>query len=181
MKKLIVTVVLGMLIAATVFAQHEGFGIGIIAGGAGQFRERGDGVSPAQGNLGLSLKIPNIPIFFGFYGNLLKDYPGFGATADFYFIDVTFYEKNLTGDDGSYYPLKLGWYLGAGLLLDLYLGKSDTDINFAARVPVGISWYIIKPLELYAEIAPNIGVTSWGENACLIGWSGHLGLRLWFN
>ena len=172
MKKIIVVIIIGLLVNAAVFAQHDGLGIGVVGGGAGSFRE-------GYGNLGLSLKIPGIPIFWGIYGNFLDNYPGIGITGDYYFIDSNFVSSRLTGDDGSYYNLRLDWYFGAGFFFNLYSGKSDNYVNLGARLPIGIAWFIIRPLELFVELAPDIGFTNIGDNPLHLGWSARIGLRYW--
>jgi len=173
MKKLIFVLIIGLLLGTAVFADHPGFGIGIVGGGYGGWSGHGYGYP------GLSLKIPNAPIFWGFYFPLYEpQHFSMGITSDIYLFDRSLVTKELTNEDGTY-KLKLDWYLGLGGFINLYFWWKDALIDFGLRVPVGLSWHIIKQLELFGGIYPGIGFwfgSPWPVHF-IIG--GELGLRLW--
>jgi len=181
MKKLIIVLVLATVIATgTAFADHpKGFGIGVV------------GFYPGGG--GLSLKIPNVPIFWAI--NM-----GFGSNKNNWWGEESWFSLNLTGD---YYLIDahLGgpvhWFLGLGGYLGLYShsGKNNndswtwTDMIIGARIPVGISIQPVKLLEIFLDVAPCFGVGFYGDNKYNYGSSSvgnywafpiELGIRLWF-
>jgi len=175
LKKFLFVLVIGLLIGSAAFADHEGFGIGAVGGGGG-----GLGYGSEYGNVGLSLKIPVIPIFWGVYGNFLRHYKGFGFTADYYFLDSYLIDRTLSGDGGSGYDLKLHWFIGGGFFFNLFTrhgGKNYFDLGI--RVPIGLSWHIVKPLELFLAVVPGIGASNWRNNIFFLGVKGEIGLRLW--
>jgi hypothetical protein len=174
MKKLVLALLIGLLVSTVAFADHEGFGIGIIGGGGGGLNFGG------VGNVGLSLKIPQVPVFWAVYGNFVRDFPGLGITADYYFIDSTMVEEKLTGDDGSYYNLILHWYLGGGVFFNLHPYSNGAFFDIGVRVPVGLSWHIIKPLEMFLAVVPGVGLANWVRNPFHFGVNGEIGLRYWF-
>ena len=173
MKKLFFVLLIGILISTAVFADHEGLGVGIIGGG-------GFGSHHGYGYAGLSLKVPSLPIFWGIYPAFYGSGFGVGVTGDFYFFDDNLIEQKMTGDDGSYYPFKLDWFLGVGGFVDLHMWKNGLSADLGVRVPIGLSWHIIKQLELFLDIAPGIGVYM-GPGGVGLHWAGaaELGLRFW--
>ena len=174
MKKILFVLVIGLLVCSAVFSDHEGLGIGVVGGGGG-----GLGYGSEYGNVGLSLKIPVLPIFWGVYGNFLRGHKGFGFTADYYFFDSYLIDRTLSGSDGSGYDLKLHWFLGGGLFFNLFTGGDKKYFDLGVRLPVGLSWHIINPLELFLAIAPGIGISNWKDNIFFLGVKGEIGLRLW--
>ncbi|MDR2923372.1 MAG: hypothetical protein LBU85_08535 [Treponema sp.] len=175
MKKLILVVIIGLLVGTAAFADHPGFGIGIVGGGGW------GGVG--TGHAGLSLKIPGVPVFWGLYFPFYADshYFAMGVTGDFYFFDSNLVSKDLSNEDGSY-KFKLDWYLGVGGFLSFRTWHGNGDVDFGVRVPVGLSWHIIKQVELFFGIHPGLGIHLgndwWGPVYFQIG--GELGLRFWF-
>jgi hypothetical protein len=173
-KKLLLVALMALALGAAAFADHEGLGIGGVGGGGGGFGSHG------YGNVGLSLKIPQLPVFWGLYANFLWDYPGFGVTADFYFFDTNLVTNTLSNEDGDY-NFKLDWYFGVGGFFNMYIGKSVNYFDAGVRLPIGLSWHIIRQLELFFDVAPNIGITNWRENLFHFGIVVELGLRYWIN
>jgi hypothetical protein len=203
MKKLILVVLIGLLVSTAAFADHEGFGIGPVFG-FGWF----------DGNIGwgaLSLKIPNIPIFWAFS----IPYVGrggfnFGVSGDFYFIDKNLVSNTMTNEDGDY-NFKLDWYFGLGFFVNMFFGnrywydpywdnnvlhpggwETRGSVDFGLRVPIGLSWHIIKQIELFLGLVPGVGFwigPSWDNKLHeyytdfnvypYIG--GEIGVRFWFN
>ena len=177
MKKFVIFFALiAILATGTAFADHpDGWGVGVI------------GFYP--GGVGLSLKIPNVPVFWGISAGFGTDHIAVHATGDYYIFDnVLVSEANLH------------WFLGVGGWFSFYsyTGKyqstsySWTHLAFGARVPVGLSWQPIPLLELFADIAPSFGVGITGEakvdgyvaqkadTGFAFYWPIELGIRLWF-
>ncbi|MDR2718144.1 MAG: hypothetical protein LBB89_08790 [Treponema sp.] len=179
MKKLIFVVLIGLLINTAAFAEHPdglGFG-GVLNFGWGQFFT--DYYS-GYFNPGLSLKIPHVPVFWGFFGNLKRDSVGFGLTGDYYIIDKTFVDEDRTNENGTYH-LKMGWYLGAGIFANVDIWDYWKVFNVGLRIPGGVSWYIIEKLELFVGFAPSVG--AWMvEGYSGLHWlaNAEMGIRYWF-
>lgn len=162
MKKLVAVYVLGLMVAAAVFADHpDGWGIGLMGGGGGGTLGGGGGA--------LSLKVPSVPIYWGI------DFGGYSGTfwlglnGDYYFLDNSLTDV-LSGN--------LGWYFGLGG----HLGLSGIYSNIALRVPVGLSWQLksisaFNALEVFIELVPNIGFSLLPDLYWNIG--GELGVRIW--
>ncbi|MDR2150975.1 MAG: hypothetical protein LBO67_09280 [Spirochaetaceae bacterium] len=155
-----------LCVQTALFAEHPaGIGLGLVAGGG---YSGGTGV----GTTALSFKLPRVPVFW---------------ECDFSLSSVFF--LNLHGDyyiiDSPLSPaLKLGWYCGAGLTIGLALYKSETAFSCAARIPLGLSWYMpSKPdaasVELFLEFIPAVGFLV----SDTVGWNytlgAALGVRLW--
>ena len=185
MKNFFLVLVLGLLFGSMAFADHEGLGIGIVGGGGGGFfrkdsdRER----FPIEkygkkgyGNLGLSLKIPGIPVFWAFYGIFHTHCPGVGLTADFHILDNNLVDKQTSNSDGSY-NFKLDYYIGIGGFFHM-MKRGFFDIG--VRMPIGLSWHIAKPAELFLDVAPCFGLSNWRKNRPFhMGGDVELGLRFW--
>ncbi len=68
-------------------------------------------------------------------------------------------------------------YIGPGLFAD----EVNGSVSAGGRLPIGLQYFVIKPVELFAEVAPTLGVTlgnvvqfpTWGVQ-------GSLGFRYWF-
>jgi|TergutMp193P3_1026864.scaffolds.fasta_scaffold22514_3 hypothetical protein len=170
MKKLLLVLLVGLGLTTSAFADHEGLGVGFI-GGWGW---------PSHGYAGLSLKVPKLPIFWGIYPVFAGQSFGVGVTGDFYFIDKNLVSSTMTNEDGNY-NFKLDWFLGLGMFLNTWFWDGGANVGLGARVPIGLSWHIIKQLELFFDFAPGVGVSFnsggvWGPY-----WAGALeiGLRFW--
>ncbi|MDR1859151.1 MAG: hypothetical protein LBQ69_06735 [Treponema sp.] len=172
MKKSVLALLVGLLVSAAAFADHpdDSWGIGVVGSGNISYY--------FYGNLGLSLKAPVVPIFWGVYSNIGYRKLGFTVTGDYYFFDNTMVDTQATNEDGTYH-LKLDWYLGIGGFFDLFMWDK-VFLNAGVRIPTGVSWHIIKELELCLGIAPGFGVTN------LEGWRFHfvipfeVSFRYWF-
>jgi hypothetical protein len=167
MKKMLLVLVLGLvLVTGAVFAEHPAgkTGIGVVFGGAWN--------GSAYLYPGLSLKLPSMPVYWGIYAHLSQYGFGVGATGDYYFIDSTL--VNFGG--GS----RLGWYLGLGGFADINFWQSGLAFDVGARVPIGLSWFIIPSAELFVDVAPGIGLGVGGGGPGLY-WTlpAEIGLRFW--
>jgi hypothetical protein len=149
MKKIVLTFVLAAILATgSVFAAHpNGLGIGVQGG-------YGIGFTGYNGSAGaaLSLKIPNIPIFWAVNLNFGDNFFGIGLTGDKYIFD-----QKISGP--------FGWYLGLGLYFNYYSWSfSNTDyspvggLGVGARVPIGLSIQPVKFFEIFLDVAPALGL-----------------------
>jgi hypothetical protein len=204
MKRVVLVLALAAIIAAgTAFADHpEGFGIGVV-GSYGGFSSDFSGIG-----YGLSLKIPGVPVFWGFNAGFGSDtfsvgdsYFSIGITGDFYVVDQV-----LSGP--------LHYFIGVGGLFKYlsysyqYTGYSysysyDYSWIFAgARAPIGISFQPVPLLEFFIDVGLFVGVaiysgydyeTQYAGYPSLnqkysypgtigFGWDApvEIGLRLWF-
>jgi hypothetical protein len=162
MKKLLLILFAGLLVSAAAFADHpaDQWGIGPTGGASISIHDSGLFYS----NLGLSLKAPAIPVFWGIYSNLSFWVMGAGVTGDYYIIEKNIVDTEATNESGSY-DLKLDWFLGVGGFFDFCMWNGGDYAYFDAgvRVPGGVSWHIIEPIELSVGVAACLGVTNWGE------------------
>ena len=181
MKKLFVVLALAAFLAAgTAFADHpDGFGVGVQGGGGGGWEGGGFGFYRGAS---LSLKIPNVPVFWAIDLEINKYFFGLGVSGDFYFVDAA-----LVKDIG------LNWYIGfgVGVGLGFYNGDWPGDDNLwlrvVARLPVGLSWQLpinagpLDAFEVYLQVVPSLGVAIVPEfHFPAGGWPINIGLRLWF-
>jgi hypothetical protein len=179
MKKLVLVLIIGLLLGTAAFADHSGFGIGIVGGGGWN--------GAGTGHAGLSLKIPRIPVFWGIYYPFNTYYNLFAleVTGDFYIIDKNLFTNDVTNDDGTY-KFKLDWYLGVGGFFSFHAWNGGGYVDFGLRLPVGLSWHIIKQLELFMGLYPGLGIHIgnyddwWWPVPVYPVIGGELGLRFWF-
>ena len=165
MKKLILILLASTLVSVAAFADHpSSLGIGIVAGP--HFSEGGAGT-----DVGLSLKLPSMPIFWAVRLGINSNYTSLGITGDHYFIDEALLR------DGK---LRLDWYAGLGGYASLGFGNDDANAAIGARVPIGLSWHITPEFELWLGIAPSLGLSILPEFN-FPDWfiPGELGLRIW--
>jgi len=147
MKKIVVVLVLITALSVGVFAQHpSGWGVGVM----GQYNLAWDGFG-GGGGAALSLKAPQLPIYWGLNLDIRSHTFGFSVTGDYYIID-----NPILSD------INLGWYLGLGGYVGLaHYSYKSTDWNsfrFGARLPVGIYILPVKFLEVFLDVAPSLGV-----------------------
>jgi hypothetical protein len=163
-KRLLFACFIGLLGTAGAFADHpEGWGIGVFSGGGGG-TVRGGLFHP-----GLSLKAPGAPVYFGVNAIFGRE-TGFGLTGDYYILD-----RDLV----SAGAFDLDWYLGVGGFGHFYFGAFP-HAGLGVRVPVGLSWRIHGPAELFFSIVPGLGLgVNFYPPVYFVG-SGELGLRFWF-
>ena len=188
MKKLILCFAMLSVLAIAAFADHPGvWGVGFMGRGGWGYG------SGALGGGALSLKAPQLPIYWGINADIGKNYFGFGITGDKYFIDSFLLNLDIA---------TLGWYLGVGGFLGFGTydnnSASWTNISFGARLPIGLSLQIpvsTISVEIFGALVPNLGFGFWfwdskhddywkDENRDHIGVvggiGGELGLRVWF-
>ncbi|MCL2210024.1 MAG: DUF3996 domain-containing protein [Treponema sp.] len=165
MKKIVIVLILSVIICGTAFADHPDgkFGIGIMGGWYGGWGTSG------YPSASLSLKIPDIPVFWGVNLSFGTGYFALGVSGDMYFLE------------GSLVPdVRLDWFIGLGGWLNIGFG-SATDFSFGARLPIGLSWHVIDMIEIFLNVAPSLGL----QVAPKVyfpagGWPIELGIRLWF-
>ena len=171
MKKLLLVTLMALALGTAAFADHNGMGVGIVGGGAfGSYH---------YGNAGLSLKVPGLPIFWGIYPLFYGYGIGLGVTGDFYIFDNDLVTNQLTNEDGTY-NFNLDWFFGVGGFVNMHFWPHYMAVSFGARIPIGLSWHIIRELELFFDIAPGIGAF-FGPSHADFYWAGaiELGLRYW--
>jgi opacity protein-like surface antigen len=180
MKKLVLIGLLALVVvSAGVFADHpSGWGLG----GGVRYGSGWDTTSDGRLKGGLHIKVPPLPV----YWNINSDIIGMGTdnsalefnlTGDYYIIDKTLAEN-----------IGLGWFLGVGAYLDFHYRFSGIGYNgIGARLPIGLSWQPLDFLEIFMNIAPNLGVRSYfGYDAPkkidfpFSGWQRDLAVRFWF-
>jgi len=110
----------------------------------------------------ISLKLDKLPLL-GFGFSIGSAQTNIGLTADWWF-----YHENVGG------PFSV--YVGAGAYGEYNTGT----FGAGARLPIGLQFFPIKPLELFIEAAPRAGLTFgnpiqfpvWGVQAAV-------GFRVW--
>ncbi len=166
MKKILVLVLgLAVATAGTAFADHgNGLSLGVVGGswfGANGFQ---------GGDIGLALHVPSMPIYWGIKININDTVFGLGVTGDKYI-----YDQGLVSE-GSF---NLDWFLGIGGYANIVFA----DQAYAAlgvRVPIGLSWHIGQPIELWVDLAPSLGLAINPVHFPDWGIVGEIGLRFWF-
>ena len=111
----------------------------------------------------LSLKLDEFPAVFGL-GVSIGSSIRIGATADWWL-----------------------WGMDLGDILYLYVGpglyaRIGGGFDVGARVPVGLQFWVIDPLELFLEVAPAIGISLIGGALDFPDFKlqSSLGFRFWF-
>ena len=158
MKKFLFVLALVAIIATgTAFADHPG-GLGIgIQGGGGIYGSGG----------ALSLKLPAVPVFWAIGADFYGGTSWIGVSGDVYLA-----EGNIVPE------IKLDYYIGVGGFVNLAFGD-NFYIRGGARIPIGLSWHFLEIFELYAQIVPYLGISTYGS---FFYWNvaGNIGLRIWF-
>ena len=157
MKRVIIIVFLALVfLSANVFAL---IGLGI---GAAFNLElfRAEGTYPGAA---LTISLPKIPLVIGAGVLISGEEFLVGITADWWI----FQEKL-----GSI----AGLYIGPGIYL-----KIGTPFEFGVRVPVGFQIFPIDPLELFLELAPQLGI-GFADPIRFpqVTVAGSVGFRFWF-
>ena len=172
MKTLVLVLVFLVILAVGAFAEHPGgWGIGIV----GQSDFEWDGFA-GYGGAALSLKVPQLPIFWGISARIKNNYFGINVTGDYYIID-----KRLTSG------INFGWYLGISGYAGFYHVGGDSNYNglgVGARVPIGIYIIPVRFFEVFLDVAPSLGlgVNFGGVNGFDLpagGLGADLGVRFW--
>jgi hypothetical protein len=168
LKKIVLIVMVLLLVGGVAaFADHpSGLGIGVV-GGSG-FNDGGMG----GGDVGLSLKIPSLPVYWGINLRIDSGVFGIGATGDYYLFDEDILNEG---------ELELGWFLGVGGFANVFIydAVDDIGISFGARLPIGLSLQF-NIFELFLDIAPSLGAYTFAGDFEL-DWriGGELGFRVW--
>lgn len=163
-KRLVLLLCLAGILTTGVFADHPNnkVGIGLFLGGG--WGSVGGGLF----NPGLSLKIPGVPVLWGVNAAFGRGIAGLSVSGDYYFVDRSLVK------DGS---INLGWFFGLGGFAHFYFGH-DFTAALGVRLPIGLSWNITRAFELFADLAPGIGVRF--SSAPFYGVLGaELGFRVW--
>lgn len=162
MKKALSILFTLLALSGLAFADHprKSIGVGIVGGG---------GVG--GGDIGLALKLPSAPVFWGLHLAMDSSHVSLGATGDYYFNDETLLKED---------KFKLDWYLGLGGYANLGFGSS-ASASMGARIPVGLSWHITKEYELWLGIAPSLGIGIVPFSFPDWDVAGELGFRVWLN
>lgn len=74
--------------------------------------------------------------------------------------DYLFYRSGIPEFEREF-DKPVGWYLGGGAKLRIFTeekDKEDSAIGLGVRVPVGVSFYALPELEIFAEIVPGIAL-----------------------
>lgn len=155
MKKLVLALCLSLGLVATsasALAIGGAFSVGVLGGlpSSAMLSVKLNGSAPVLG-LGVSIGGGTMHI---------------GATADWWL-----YHAPLGG------PLYI--YLGPGVYADIQTGTGGT-LGFGLRLPIGLQFFVIKPLELFVEVAPRAGLTLNPTLFPVWGMQGALGFRFWF-
>ncbi len=142
MKKLLFGFIIASVLGTAVYADHPSkLGIGGVIGG-------GYGGYGAGGDLGLSLKLTSMPIFWAFNVSLNSSGVGLRATGDYYFIDTDFITEK---------GFNLDWYFGAGGYVNIAVG-GGLGLAVGGRAPIGLSWHITNDIEFWLAAAPSLGL-----------------------
>ena len=112
-----------------------GWGVGVLWGSSI------DG-NTFHNNAALSLKAPTMPVFWGIRLGL-GDIVSLGLQGDIYLI-------------GGELTRTLYWFLGVGAYGNFWFGD-EAAISFGARLPVGLSWQPLSFLEVFGNLAPQLG------------------------
>lgn len=96
------------------------------------------------GDIALALKFNNFPVMAISWD--LGGGANIGLTIDRWLIN----------DNLSDAPLL--WYLGAGIAGRIHTNNDKNAIGLGLRLPVGLQFFPVDPLELYLEGAPGLAV-----------------------
>ena len=167
MKKVLLSIIFAAVIATgTAFAEYPNnkIGVGIIAGYNGSWEGGG------SGNLSLSLKLPQLPIFWAARLEIDGDWFALGVHGDYYI-----YHEALLPE------YNLDWYLGIGAWVSIWAPNDNLGLALGLRLPIGLSWQPIDILEVFLEIAPSLGIQVLDSVRFPAGGFGiGLGIRVWF-
>lgn len=125
-------------------------------------------VSGPLGGWGITGKIAGLPPIFGFNFAVGTQVTFVGITADWWLYHQVFYE-----------PLNFGLYVGPGFFGD-FTYSSNPAFDFGVRIPFDLDIYPIKPLEVFAEMAPAFGVSFTDPIAPTWRLQAAAGARFWF-
>jgi len=116
----------------------------------------------------LTVKPPNSSLVFGLGATLGSNVSVIGLTADYWAVNAKLVDA-------------LNYYVGFGGYLTIVANDNNNALGLGGRIPVGLNIFPIKPLELFLEVAPTIGV-GLGDPVTFPVWGlqGAFGFRFWF-
>jgi len=154
-----------VMLSPALFADHgKGTGIGAVIG-------TNYGIAGAGANLGLSLKLPTMPIFWAAYLGIQNENVAFGVTGDTYL-----YDQDLVSEK----DFNLDWYFGIGGYLNMGIINEKFLSAAGIRFPIGLSWHINKEYELFLALDPSVGLSiSPDLKFPDLYFAAELGLRYW--
>ena len=171
MKKKILLSCIVILVAATgAFADVDldGFAIGAAWYGNANFI----GGTSFGNDVAVSFKLPSFPPIFAVTLGFNPSWFKFGVIADWWLINSELV------DDVLY------WYLGPGVIANFAAGTNYGYLNVGVRFPIGLHVYLIDHLEIFAEVAPTLGLGidtgSSGGIGLTLGFMPGVGARWWF-
>ncbi|MDR0389975.1 MAG: hypothetical protein LBH73_07885 [Spirochaetaceae bacterium] len=168
MKKIAMVLIIGLCVGLVgVFAEHPGgTGVGVLFRSGYNFGDGGSGL-----DVGLSLKLASVPVYWGLFLNIRDSMFGVGGTGDYYVID-----RSLIQDAN----FNLGWHLGLGGYATALFRKDDPHLAAGGRIPVGLSLQFAKNFEAFLNVAYNLGLQVLPKiNFPAHFFNGELGVRLW--
>ena len=145
------------LVGGTVFAagSSKTFGIGAVYGG-------GIGDDAPDGSIGLSLRLPSIPIYWSVRLSVADS-------------DMDFRKEALPIKGG----LNIDWFIGLGAYGNFGF-YDDANISMGGRLPIGLAWGFGKIFELWGALAPSLGIVVAPDFTFPQFYVGYeIGLRAW--
>ncbi|MDR1787762.1 MAG: DUF3996 domain-containing protein [Treponema sp.] len=104
------------------------------------------------GGIGLSLKVPQLPLYWGLYFSFQPSWVRTWVKSDYYLVDTSFWDNGFA---------RIGFFLGGGA----YFGwgqstaESASSLNIGLRVPIGINAFLFdERVEAFFDMAPSIGL-----------------------
>jgi len=158
MKKILLVSVLACVVVFGLFAEDGRpsgrWGLGFVASRSSSW----SAMDAGYWEVGLSLKAPQSPIFWGISLDLRESAFGLGITGDHYFIERVLIKE-----------VNFGWFVGVGGYGNFWSsGSGDSSATFlglGARLPVGVYIMPVDFFEGFLNIAPNVGLElGFGKN-----------------
>lgn len=166
MKKLILVFLLAIIVSAGAFAERPGgWGVGLV----GQSNFAWDNFGQTSW-WGVSLKAPQLPIYWGIHLRFQSGLFGMSVVGDYYFL-----EQVIVPD------VNFGWFLGLGGNVSFWTYDGGSPSVFlGGRIPVGLYIMPVDFFEAFLNLAPTLGLhinpASFPEG--FLGFD--FGVRFWF-
>jgi hypothetical protein len=135
MKKIMIVGIALLLLATGTAAARNQFGIGLY----GNLMGNGTG---AGGGLGLTLRFGTFPVI-GLEWNFVNQMSTIGGSLDWWFWNPAIVEA-------------FSFYIGAGGYASVTTINPVSTLNIGARLPLGLQFFPIDPLEIFLEGTPMI-------------------------
>ena len=135
---------------------------------------QGGGGYPAGGGAAVTFKLDSLPLVFAADAAIYSNAFMIGLTGDYWFLNDTLVDTGIG---------PLGWFLGAGAGVGLWLGDDIFGIQLAARLPIGLNMMIpVGSIEIepYIQVVPTLGANLMYGDIFHFGVAGNLGLRFHF-